>query len=146
MRAGATFGRRSFLNLIGTSGVTSVQVFGKQDSWQLKSPSEWSPDEVNWILNDSPWVQSAEVFFSRSRGAKYPLETPQLLRNPPKFMVRWESAQPVLDALKLPRPSDFRDSYALHISDNRWFRRELKPPRFPESLSALKGATGLKFK
>src|SRR5262249_24597506 len=100
------------------------------DFWNRKDPSEWSSDEVDRLITRSPWAKEITatapqtVYSQRQpapagrgglsipgiggmglpgagrRGPSAPGTTPY------KGVVRWESAKPVLEALKESLPGE----------------------------------------
>jgi hypothetical protein len=115
------------------------------DFWDKKPPAEWSSDEIDRLITHSPWAKqvNAEVSASeggggRSGGMRLPGgigfpggggmgggrmgggragrgdrtgSAPQY-----KGTVRWESAKPVLEALKTPLPESLADRYVISVS------------------------------
>jgi hypothetical protein len=96
---------------LGAMGATAVKEF-----WDEKFPEDWSPAEIQRILNDSPWAQKAVVGFNGgpggavgfSRGGVFsPADQVRYsggaaTASPGTFhaLVRWVSAKPVCAANK----------------------------------------------
>src|ERR1700733_7937567 len=107
------FGRRRFLrrSLIAAlgSGVTltnASRLFAANDFWNTKDPSTWTEEEIHMLITKSPWAREAAPTIKHA-------DDPTGASNgggrgggrresPPRIYVRWESAQPILDALKAP--------------------------------------------
>ena len=105
------------------------------DFWNAKDPAQWTPEEIESILNDSPWARPTNISFdlpgmqpdsgkSRSgrfagdggyKGGAYPRrgrypdedEPAKATRGLPSFVatVRWESALPIRQALLKSQPA-----------------------------------------
>ncbi len=61
--------RKSYVCGIGAFAIVSAGLMAA-DSWRDKAPSEWTPDEVTKILNNSPWSQEARLSGSGSEGRR----------------------------------------------------------------------------
>ncbi len=61
--------RKSYVYGIGAFALVSAGLLAA-DSWRDKAPSEWTPDEVTKILNNSPWSQEARFSGSGSEGRR----------------------------------------------------------------------------
>jgi hypothetical protein len=103
--------------------------------WNRKDPSEWSADEVDRLITKSPWAKEIAGSASqsgtgagRSRGG---LSLPGIGgigggrrggrpagNGGPQYhgLVRWESAKPILEAMKTPLPGDFSNHYVISVS------------------------------
>ena len=122
--------RRNFLVL--AAGVSRLDAFGS-DFWNTKDPSEWTGAEKDQLTNKSPWAKEVTVSTSSQggsggrggmgmpfpgmgggmggggrRGGGMPGQSY-------KGIVRWESARPVLDALKEPLPEGFANHYVISV-------------------------------
>jgi hypothetical protein len=121
------FGRRRFL--IGTlgSGVALTQasrLFAATEFWNAKDPSTWTEEEFVILTSKSPWAREA---VPNIRNPDDPTGGSVLggegggrdgrRRTPVKVIVRWESAQPILDALKAPLAADFEGHYVLSVTN-----------------------------
>jgi hypothetical protein len=96
---------------LGALGAAAVKEF-----WDEKFPEDWSPAEIQRILNDSPWAQKAEVKFNGGPGGTVGFSAGGYLapgdrvqyhgsdatKSPGTFhaQVRWVSAKPVCAANK----------------------------------------------
>ncbi len=99
-----------------------------QDFWNKKSPGEWTHEEIERLTTDSPWAKpvKAEIPLlsnqqSQRRG-QYG-NSPQSNRPTdeqlsPKFqgVIRWASAQPMIDALHTKLPAEFAEYYVISVS------------------------------
>lgn len=103
--------------------------------WNEKKPSDWTPEEVQTLLTDSPWARSASISYyggqdgplgslrsgggGRRRGAGgvnrdgTPAATSSSVRW--EAIVRWESALPIREAMKIPPSPDLADNYILNM-------------------------------
>jgi hypothetical protein len=108
--------RSAMLAALGLPAAIVALGAAAKEFWDEKFPEDWTPAEVQRILNDSPWAQKASVNFnggpggavgfSRS-GAYSPGDQVQYHGSgaepsPGKFhaLVRWESAKPLCTAYK----------------------------------------------
>jgi len=104
------------------------------DFWNTEDPSEWSKDEIQRLITDSPWAkpvtgevkeyvpQSSGGGSGGRRGGGGRMGrtggSSRSSPNSPKFpgVVRWVSAKPMLLALKLQLPLDFTQHYVIGVS------------------------------
>ena len=112
--------RRTAL-LIGLTG-GFVPAFASREFWNEKKPSEWTGEEIDLLLNKSPWAKEAAVSYyggqngplsSTLPGTRSKSVEPQRIERHfaqcgvtggvEGLIVRWESALPVREALKSPR-------------------------------------------
>jgi hypothetical protein len=129
------FGRRRFLNrfLLGSIGSTALlayapQMFAASDFWNTKDPSTWTEDEIRMLTMKSPWAKAtvptvkniddptsrdAEPGGRGGRGGGGNFRT----RSGVNVIVRWESAQPILDALHAPIPAEFEGHYVVSVTN-----------------------------
>lgn len=93
--------------------------------WNSKDPSAWTEEEIITLTTKSPWAKAAEASF---KGASDPTEDTGGgpaggrgggFRNSAfdSIIVRWESAQPILDALRAPLAGEFADHYVLSVTN-----------------------------
>jgi hypothetical protein len=122
------FGRRRFLIGALGSGVTLMHaslVFAGTPFWNGKDPSTWTEEEIVMLTSKSPWTREAVPdiiknaedptggsVLGESSGGKMGRR-----RAPLTVIVRWESAQPILDALRAPLPADFAGHYVLSVTN-----------------------------
>jgi len=119
------FGRRRFLFGALGSGValTHASRLFAAEFWNAKDPSTWTEEEIVMLMSKSPWVREAvpnirnaddptggSVLGESGRGAGGRRATLRVI-------VRWESAQPILDALRAPLPADFEGHYAVSVTN-----------------------------
>jgi hypothetical protein len=112
-----------------------ADLFAASEFWNKKDPSAWTSDEVLQLATRSPWARTGRVLPKpgRDRGS-FQRTDPALNAggggrsdNPrvgevavapvDEVTVIWESAQPLLDALKSSFPSDFANHYVIGVSD-----------------------------
>ncbi len=139
--------------------------------WNRKPPVEWTPDEITQLLNRSPWSRETNFDFEAVEGGRLEMPAgsqpglegndgkrpdPYKMSTDPQagvmrratVVVRWESAQPVRDALQLPPLQGFEGRYVISVSNipagvMNLHRRNEAPPT-PESIIAeLQGAATL---
>jgi hypothetical protein len=121
----APFSRRRLL--IGALGSGAAlahasRLLAANDFWNAKDPSAWSDEEIDILTSKSPWAKASVPSFKgsddptgtsgsgdRSRGGRP--------TTPLNCTVRWESAQPILDALKATPGADFDTHYVLSVSN-----------------------------
>lgn len=136
--------RRGVLKIacgVGIAGFSPLSAFGS-DFWNKKDPSEWTGAEVDQLTNKSPWAKELSISGpsqgGMSRGGMGGggigggiggMGIPGIggggrrrggSQMPPgqsyKAVIRWESAKPILDALKTPLPEGFTNHYVISIS------------------------------
>src|SRR5579863_6369861 len=120
IRSFDSFDRRRFL--IGALGFGS-RLFAAE-FWNAKDPSTWTEDEIVMMTTKSPWVREA---IPNIRNADDPTGGSVLgdasggrmgrRRTPMKVVVRWESAQPILDALRAPLAAEFEGHYVVSVTN-----------------------------
>jgi len=121
------FGRRHFLIGALGSGVTLLhasRVFAGTPFWNAKDPSTWTDEEIVMLTSKSPWVREA---VPNIRSPDDPTGGSVLgesggkgmgqRRAPLTVYVRWESAQPILDALKATLPAEFEGHYVVSVTN-----------------------------
>jgi hypothetical protein len=117
------FDRRSFLigALSAAPALLSPSLVMAKDFWETKDPSTWTDEEILSLTSKSPWARLAVAEY---KGADDPVGTAipgglsgrgQSGPAPPNIHVRWESAQPMVDALKTRIPPDFDGHYVLGV-------------------------------
>jgi hypothetical protein len=102
------------------------------DFWTVKDASEWTSQEIDRLITNSPWAREIKVGadgmpnggrrglrFPRFGGSRYlPGSGAKVESGPiPRFdaVVRWESAAPVMEALKTPLPTALDDHYVIAL-------------------------------
>jgi hypothetical protein len=126
------FGRRRFLAGALGSGVTLTQasrLFAATEFWNAKDPSTWTEEEIVMLTSKSPWTREAvvdirnpddptggSVLGQSGRGGGGGVSEGRR-RTPLKVTVRWESAQPILDALRAPLAADFEGHYVVSVTN-----------------------------
>jgi hypothetical protein len=83
----------------------------ESEFWNRKDPSEWSADEIDRLITKSPWAKEITVSPTQSGQKSRGRAAAQF-----SGVVRWESAKPVLDAMKTPLPSEFSNHYVISVS------------------------------
>ena len=79
--------------------------------WNRKDPSEWSADEIDRLITKSPWAKEITVLEERSGQKRRGRAAAQF-----NGVVRWESAKPVLEAMKTSLPGEFSNHYVISVS------------------------------
>jgi hypothetical protein len=120
--------RRFLIGALGT-GVAlthASRIFAASDFWNTKDPSTWTEDEIHILTTKSPWARTATPAV---KGADDPTEAPgggagRGGRGGPGFrtavdpiIVRWESAQPILDAFRAPLAAELNGHYVLSVTN-----------------------------
>lgn len=120
------FLRRSLIAALG-SGVALMpasRVFAGAEFWNAKDPSTWTEEEIIQLTSKSPWTREAvpsirnaddptggSVLGESSGGRMGTRHAPMTV------IVRWESAQPILDALRAPLPAEFEGHYVVSLTN-----------------------------
>jgi len=122
MRQAFILTRRGLLIL--TAGAAARLDAAGQDFWNKKPPSEWSAEEIDRLVNDSPWAKAVRAEYAgdgegrlRQRKGESSYEG----------TVLWESAQPVQDAIQTPLPAAFADHYAISVNGFSFSGKDLEP-------------------
>jgi hypothetical protein len=116
----AQFGRRRFFSGVLGFGVTvthASRIFAATEFWNAKDPSTWSEEEITILTSKSPWVRLAVAAMKgmedptgagNGRGPREKLDD---------IIIRWESAQPIRDALRAPLPAEFDGHYVVSATN-----------------------------
>jgi hypothetical protein len=108
-----------------------ARAYPAKEFWNEKKPSDWTPDEIALLLNKSPWAKEAVISYyggqngplsnsmpgERRRSGNASSGTSPSAMSPAawKAVIRWESAQPIREAVKaLPSP-DVEKFYILNM-------------------------------
>ena len=83
---------------------------GDSEFWNRKDPSEWSADEVDRLITKSPWAKEITVSQEQSGPKRRGRAAAQF-----NGVVRWESAKPVLEAMKAPLSGEFSNHYVISV-------------------------------
>jgi hypothetical protein len=160
--------RRRLLTM-AASGIADARLnAANPDFWNRKAPADWSSEEIDRLLTKSPWAKEAPATYGqqgtghsgwkdqlpfpigRGRGGGGPAQGSQ---SSYVGTVRWESAQPVLDAVKSPLPEDFAGQYVISVSSipltigrGRPQSEEDSDNPKPDKLDDVKQSTTLQFK
>ena len=152
--------RRNVIKALGAFGFTASELasaYGKGDFWDKQKPGEWSPEQRSELITDSPWAKQVRADASRMQqggppitgsGNPVPMRMPGSVnidggrgrgrheRNLPAFqgIVRWESAKPVLAALKKTLPPELASHYVIGVSG---FPFGLRNPQRDDSTDTL---------
>lgn len=115
-------------------GVMCSWAAAAKEFWDEKFPEDWSKDEINRLLNNSPWAQKAAINFNGgpggaggylyggaiSPGDRVQYEGAGAAKNEGgayHAVVIWESAKPVCDAQK-STPDGAKDFYIIGLLGN----------------------------
>jgi hypothetical protein len=126
----ADSGRRRFLSrfLMGSAGSAALlayapEMFAASDFWNTKDPSTWTEDEIRLLTMKSPWAKATAPIvkgtndLSRDEPAGRGGGGNFRRRPSINLIVRWESAQPILDALHAPIPAEFEGHYVVSVTN-----------------------------
>jgi hypothetical protein len=117
------FDRRRFL--IGALGAAPAlltpSLLMAKDFWETKDPSTWTDEEILSLTSKSPWARLAVAEY---KGADDPVggvipggKSGRPQSTGQTIGVRWESAQPMLDALKTRIPPEFDGHYVIGVTN-----------------------------
>jgi hypothetical protein len=109
------------------------------DFWNKKPPTDWTPEEIDRLLKDSPWAKEITPTYTslptpidrRPWGENPPSPVgpapkPQRsLKAPYQAIIRWESADPIRRAQKTALPVVFGGYHVLGIHFRYATRRDL---------------------
>jgi len=126
--------RRGALTLWGAAMLRGRLFASSEKFWNTKDPSQWSDAEIQQLISDSPWAKPVKVRLGipdPAHDARPWSEAPPIPpRRPPDIiprlptatpitaLVRCESAQPILDALKLSLPDAFLNCHVIGVSSD----------------------------
>jgi hypothetical protein len=121
-------------------------VSAASDFWNRKQASEWTPDEIKRLMSKSPWAKEVNAGAQPDRrgltgappspdvagggagrgmgepdgyGGGYNIGSgrePRGARPATAVTIRWESAQPILDATNEKLPAEFKGHYVLAVA------------------------------
>jgi len=122
----------------------ALRLSAAQDFWNRKKPADWTEDEIGRLITRSPWAKEVNAQFEADidytpNGKEGPtlgrggvLEAPgknrpQIeygddkqqkggTRHAASITVRWESSQPIRDALGTPLSDEFRNRYVIAVT------------------------------
>jgi len=92
--------------------------------WNAKDPSAWTDDEIVIMTSKSPWAREAVpairdaddptggTVLGESSGGRMGRRRTSI-----SVIVRWESAQPILDALRATLPAEFAGHYVVSVTN-----------------------------
>ncbi len=126
--------RSAVLMGLGLGGAAALSAWAKE-FWNDKKAADWTNDEIQQMLNKSPWAKDAAIFdsaahkglstaprtASSSRRGGGRTATPASPTPSPgypaawKAIVRWESALPVRDAVKAAKNKDAEENYIIAL-------------------------------
>jgi hypothetical protein len=148
-----------------------LEAFGS-DFWNQRDPSEWTSEEVNQLTTKSPWAKEVGGNYTNPNGQSRGMgggggggmggggmgggrrrgQVGMPSQNY-KGTIRWESAKPIIDALKAPLADAFKDHYVISVTgfplDNGGRSRsqsEDSDASLQDVLDHLKGVTFLQPK
>jgi hypothetical protein len=137
--------RRNVLALAG-AGITGWTLnAATADFWDKKPPAEWTSEEIDRLITKSPWAKEVTAdYVPRESGGGpaggQPRSSPRVGMGIPgiggrsagggrgggrtrgggassyKGTVRWESAKPILEAMKAPLPEQFANHYVISVN------------------------------
>jgi len=126
--------RSAVLMGLGLGGAALLPAWAK-DFWNEKKAADWTDDEIQQLLNKSPWAKDASIFDSaahkglssaprtaglsrRTTGRPATAGTPAPSTGYPaawKAIVRWDSALPVREAVKAAKSKDAEENYIIAL-------------------------------
>jgi hypothetical protein len=118
----------------GSLSLVGTDLFGASEFWNKRDPSTWTSDEVLLLATRSPWAKSARLLPTphrdRSSIQPGPAEAsgglgrsggrgsgPEPVIPVTEVTVVWESARPLVDAIKYKFPADFENHYVIGVND-----------------------------
>lgn len=159
------FTRRGVLAF--AAGASVNRLFAASDFWNKKDPADWTRDEIDRLTTNSPWAKEVSASFAGNQPAPRPGNSGGSPRiglgipgigfpgggypgggrggagrrgetYPVKGVILWESAQPILDALKPEFPDGYAGHYVINVSGFPW-----PPDNDDDALDHLKTVTYL---
>jgi hypothetical protein len=112
--------RRDVLWIAASAPFVKVANAASKEFWDAKEPEQWTKEEVDQLLNQSPWAKPAAISFNNKSGALnipgfgpmvngrpypgvgVPADAGKNASNPLAFqaVIRWETARPIRIAEK----------------------------------------------
>jgi hypothetical protein len=132
------------------AGLSAAPLFASTPFWEKKAPKDWTNDEIDKLTTNSPWAKEVTAQVpNRETSSGYPsgggggggrstgigIGIPGLggigqgsgRRGGPsrtnmqvKITVAWQSAQPIVDAVKPEFPDGFANHYVILVSGFPW--------------------------
>jgi hypothetical protein len=116
--------------MVGLAGL--ARAYPAKEFWNEKQPSEWTAEEIELLLNKSPWAKDAAIsYYGGQNGplsSSLPGERSRSSRNASsgtspsamspaawKAIIRWDSALPLRLALKNSVSADTEKFYILNM-------------------------------
>lgn len=119
------------LGLPAAIGAMEASGAAAKEWWETKPPEDWTKDEIELLLNNSPWAQKASVNFNGGPGGaggflyggavapgdRVQYEGAHSEKSPGTFhaVARWESAKPLCLAQKRA-PDGAKDFYIIGLT------------------------------
>ena len=120
--------------LLNRRGILALALAGRlnasdSDFWNKKPPADWTPEEIERLLKDSPWAKEVTPTYTSlpPRADERPWsENPPIggvpgrgprtsAKVPYHATVRWESAEPIRQAQKTALPASFGGRHVLGV-------------------------------
>jgi len=127
--------RRQLLLFAGAGYSVQHLEAATQEFWEKKPPAEWTTEEIDRLITKSPWAKEESAEYAApengngAKGAMPKIAFPGGVRNRGgggggrrggttsyKGIVRWESAAPILAAMKAPLPEQFAEHYVISVT------------------------------
>lgn len=101
--------RRAAMFVLGSAALPWTAV--SSEPWRSRAPSAWSAKDVERVLNDSPWARRVTIELRGSPGGSHGIGTsrntgpvaPGGESRVLEYLVRWDSATPIREALARAR-------------------------------------------
>lgn len=126
--------RRDAIALTGLAFCGKLLAGNSGRFWNSKDPANWTPQEIDLLLSDSPWARKPQVWVTGGLPSEHdhrpwsespPEGVPPGMGIPRKrtrtrwhgvlATVRWASAAPIVAATRSALPDSFADHYALAV-------------------------------
>lgn len=154
--------RQAILAATGLAGAVRLLAATVKPFWDDKFPEDWTKEQIDQLMNNSPWSQPANIHFNGgpggaggfsyggalSPGDRVQYEGAHAEKSPGVFhaTVRWESAKPLCAAQKRT-PDGASQFYMLALTgdfpDEARPRPDEAPDAAEERLDALRSYTKL---
>jgi hypothetical protein len=127
---GELWTRRGILVLAAGAGTSRLFAFSS-DFWNKKEPADWTHEEIDQLTSKSPWAKEVGASSGSQGGMgggglggmgggmgghRGGMGRQGGAGQSYKGTVRWESAKPILEALRNPIPKEFGDRYVISVS------------------------------
>jgi hypothetical protein len=120
--------RRAFLSLAAGTfcfGPAQLGAWSDKRFWDTADPASWTPEQIQELTTKSPWAKSVVADLKNGvgavptgRGGRRGGGSSASTTTVPRFpaIIRWASAKPIRDALKLHLPESLAEHIVISVT------------------------------